>query len=146
MTIEQIYQEFLQSTGICTDTRQLTEGSLFFALRGDHFDGNRFVEEALNKGCRLAITERRDLEENERVKVVSSTLKCLQQLAHHHRMQVSPRLVAITGSNGKTSTKELLAAVLSTEYRLLATRGTLNNHIGVPLTLLRLDQRGACRC
>jgi UDP-N-acetylmuramoyl-tripeptide--D-alanyl-D-alanine ligase len=138
--MEQIYQEFLQSTGVCTDTRQVVEGSLFFALRGDQFDGNRFVEDALEKGCRLAITERTDLEGNERVVVVSSTLEILQQLAHYHRMHVGPRLIAITGSNGKTTTKELLAAVLSKEYALLATRGNLNNHIGVPLTLLKLNR------
>jgi len=138
MSIEQIYQEFLQSTGICTDTRLETDGALFFALRGDQFDGNRFVEDALNKGCRLAITERTDLEGSERVLVVSSTLGFLQQLAHYHRMKVAPCLVAITGSNGKTTTKELMAAVLSTKYQLHVTRGNLNNHIGVPLTLLAL--------
>jgi UDP-N-acetylmuramoyl-tripeptide--D-alanyl-D-alanine ligase len=140
MSTEQIYQEFLQSTGICTDTRQETEGTLFFALRGDQFDGNRFVEDALKKGCRLAITERTDLEGSERVLHVSSTLELLQQLAHYHRLQVAPRLVAITGSNGKTTTKELTAAVLSSGYKLLATRGNLNNHIGVPLTLLKLNR------
>jgi UDP-N-acetylmuramoyl-tripeptide--D-alanyl-D-alanine ligase len=140
MSTEQIYKEFLQSSGVCTDTRQVVEGSLFFALRGDQFDGNRFVEDALNKGCRLAITERKDLAGKGRVVVVSSTLEVLQQLAHYHRMQVAPRLIAITGSNGKTTTKELLAAVLSKEYELLATRGNLNNHIGVPLTLLKLNR------
>ena len=140
MSTEQIYKEFLQSSGVCTDTRQVVEDSLFFALRGDQFDGNRFVEDALNKGCRLAITERKDLAGKGRVVVVSSTLEVLQQLAHYHRMQVAPRLIAITGSNGKTTTKELLAAVLSKEYTLLATRGNLNNHIGVPLTLLKLNR------
>jgi len=140
MSTEQIYKEFLQSSGVCTDTRQVVKDSLFFALRGDQFDGNRFVEDALNKGCRLAITERKDLAGNGRVVVVSSTLEVLQQLAHYHRMQVAPRLIAITGSNGKTTTKELLAAVLSKEYTLLATRGNLNNHIGVPLTLLKLNR------
>ena len=140
MSTEQIYKEFLQSSGVCTDTRQVVEESLFFALRGDQFDGNRFVEDALNKGCRLAITERKDLAGKGRVVVVSSTLEVLQQLAHYHRMQVAPRLIAITGSNGKTTTKELLAAVLSKEYTLLATRGNLNNHIGVPLTLLKLNR------
>ncbi|RLD94230.1 MAG: UDP-N-acetylmuramoyl-tripeptide--D-alanyl-D-alanine ligase [Bacteroidetes bacterium] len=140
MSTEQIYKEFLQSSGVCTDTRQVLEDSLFFALRGDQFDGNRFVEDALNKGCRLAITERKDLAGSGRVVVVSSTLEVLQQLAHYHRMQVAPRLIAITGSNGKTTTKELLAAVLSKEYTLLATRGNLNNHIGVPLTLLKLNR------
>jgi len=140
MSTEQIYQEFLQSTGICTDTRRETDGSLFFALRGEQFDGNSFVEDALNKGCRLAITERKDLEGSGRVLVVPSALDLLQHLANYHRLQVGPRLVAITGSNGKTTTKELLAAVLSTEYKLIATSGNLNNHIGVPLTLLRLNR------
>lgn len=138
MSIEQIYKEYLRSAGICTDTRLESAGKLFFALRGDQFDGNRYVEEALKKGCRLAITERKDLEGVKGIVVVSSVLKQLQKLAHHHRMQLAPRLVAITGSNGKTTTKELMAAVLSSEYKLLATKGNLNNHIGVPLTLLSL--------
>ncbi len=140
MSTEQIYQEFLQSTGICTDTRQMVEGSLFFALKGDQFDGNKFVEDALEKGCRLAITERKDLDGQERVVVVSSSLEVLQHLAQYHRIQVSPRLVAITGSNGKTTTKELTAAVLTKQYKLIATKGNLNNHIGVPLTLLTLNR------
>jgi UDP-N-acetylmuramoyl-tripeptide--D-alanyl-D-alanine ligase len=138
MSIEQIYKEFLDSAGICTDTRLDPAGKLFFALRGDQFDGNRYVEEALNKGCRLAITEREDLAGVRDSVVVPSVLRLLQMLAHHHRMQQSLRLIAITGSNGKTTTKELMAAVLSSEYRLLATKGNLNNHIGVPLTLLSL--------
>ena len=140
MSTDQIYQEFLLSTGICTDTRQQVKGKLFFALKGDSFDGNRFVEDALNKDCRLAISERQDLEGSERILIVSSALELLQSLAHYHRMQVAPRLLAITGSNGKTTTKELISAVLSTEFNLLATRGNLNNHIGVPLTLLRLKR------
>ena len=138
MTTKQIYQEFLGSTGICTDTRQASEGSLFFALRGDRFDGNDYVEEALRKGCRLAVTERGGLEGSGRVVVVPSALALLQDLARHHRKQAAPRLVAITGSNGKTTTKELMAAVLSQEHTVLSTRGNLNNHIGVPLTLLQL--------
>jgi len=138
MSIEEIYKEYLRSAGICTDTRLEPAGKLFFALRGDQFDGNRYVEEALKKGCRLAFTERKDLEGLKGIVVVPSVLKQLQMLAHHHRMQLLPRLVAITGSNGKTTTKELMAAVLSSEYKLLATKGNLNNHIGVPLTLLCL--------
>jgi UDP-N-acetylmuramoyl-tripeptide--D-alanyl-D-alanine ligase len=140
MSTEQLYREFLQSAGICTDTRLVSEGSLFFALRGEQFDGNLFVEEALKKGCRLAITERAALEGIPGVVVVPSVLDQLQKLANHHRMQVAPRIVAITGSNGKTTTKELVAAVVSTRYNLLATSGNLNNHIGVPLTLLKLDR------
>jgi UDP-N-acetylmuramoyl-tripeptide--D-alanyl-D-alanine ligase len=134
----QIYKEFLRSRGICTDTRLEPGGKLFFALRGEQFDGNLYVEEALRKGCRLAITERSDMEDPDRIVHVPSVLKELQELAHHHRMQLAPRLVAITGSNGKTTTKELIAAVLSSEFKVLATRGNLNNHIGVPLTLLSL--------
>ena len=135
---EQLYTHFLQSGGICTDTRQEPAGKLFFALRGDLFDGNRYVEDALAKGCKLAITERKDLAGREGIFVVPSVLKQLQDLAHHHRMQLAPRVLAITGSNGKTTTKELMAEVLASEYRLLATSGNLNNHIGVPLTLLSL--------
>ena len=138
MSTAQIYQEFLRSTGICTDTRQEVEAKIFFALRGEQFDGNLYVEEALERGCLLAITEREDLEGKAGTVVVPSVLQKLQELAHLHRMKRAPRLIAITGSNGKTTTKELMAAVLSTRFKVLATRGNLNNHIGVPLTLLRL--------
>ncbi len=140
MSTEQIYEHFLQSAGICTDTRAEVRNTLFFALKGDQFDGNRFVEDALENGCRLAITERKELEGDSRVVYVPSSLKLLQELARHHREQVSPRLVAITGSNGKTTTKELMAAVLSRKYNVAATRGNLNNHIGVPLTLLSMKK------
>ncbi|MDF1574666.1 MAG: UDP-N-acetylmuramoyl-tripeptide--D-alanyl-D-alanine ligase [Bacteroidales bacterium] len=140
MSTENIYKAFLESTGICTDTRRNPEGSIFFALRGEQFDGNIFVKEALSKGCRLAVTERDDLEGSDRVLLVPSVLLELQKLAWYHRKHRAPRLVAITGSNGKTTTKELLASVLSKGYSLIATRGNLNNHIGVPLTLLTLDR------
>lgn len=140
MSTEQIYKEFLKSTGISTDTRSVSEGTLFFALHGDNFDGNLFVEEALKKGCRLAITERADLDGIPGVVVVPSVLDQLQGLANYHRMQLAPRVLAITGSNGKTTTKELVAAVISSGFSLIATRGNLNNHIGVPLTLLTLKQ------
>lgn len=138
MSTAQIYQEFLRSRGICTDTRQEVEGKIFFALRGEHFDGNLYVEEALERGCLLALTEREDLKGRAGTVVVSSVLHQLQELAHLHRMELAPRLIAITGSNGKTTTKELMAAVLSTRFKVLATRGNLNNHIGVPLTLLQI--------
>ncbi len=140
MTIESLYLEFLQSEGISTDTRKEIKGTLFFALKGDNFDGNEFVTDALAKGCRLAITERNELEGETGVVCVSSALEVLQKLAHHHRMKVSPRVLAITGSNGKTTTKELVASVLSRKFTVLATSGNLNNHIGVPLTLLSLDE------
>lgn len=138
MTIESLYAEFLKSEGICTDTRKEVNGKIFFALRGDQFDGNRFIPDALEKGCRLAIAETREFSSDSRVVGVPSTLDTLQKLAHHHRIQVAPRVLAITGSNGKTTTKEMVASVLSRKYKVLATRGNLNNHIGVPLTLLQL--------
>ena len=140
MSIQQIYELFLQSSGVCTDTRSELSSSLFFALKGDHFDGNHFVEDALEKGCLLAITERKELEGKPGVLVVPSSLQSLQELAAYHREQVSPRLLAITGSNGKTTTKELMAAVLSRKYQVAFTRGNLNNHIGVPLTLLSMKE------
>ena len=140
MTIEKLHEEFLASEGICTDTRKPVSGTLFFALKGDNFDGNRFVPDALEKGCRLAVTERKELEGTARVWYVPSVLDIFQQLAHHHRMLISPRVLAITGSNGKTTTKEIVSAILSRKYSVLATSGNLNNHIGVPLTLLSLKK------
>jgi UDP-N-acetylmuramoyl-tripeptide--D-alanyl-D-alanine ligase len=140
MTIERLHLEFLQSAGICTDTRADVKDSLFVALKGDHFDGNSYVPMALQQGCRLAITEREDLAGDPRVVVVPSALETLQKLARFHRMKVAPRVLAITGSNGKTTTKELVTAVLGRKYSVLATRGNLNNHIGVPLTLLSLTR------
>ncbi len=138
MTIEDLYLEFLQSEGICTDTRRVIGNSLFFALKGDNFDGNNFVGDAIRNGCRLAVTDREELRGKSNVCWVPSTLDALQQLAHHHRVKLAPRVLAITGSNGKTTTKELVRAVLSQEFRVLATGGNLNNHIGVPLTLLSI--------
>ena len=138
MTIEALYRDFLQSSGICTDTRKEVKDAVFVALRGENFDGNRFVGTALREGCRVAITENREFSGDPRVRVVDSALGTLQQLAHHHRVQLAPRVLAITGSNGKTTTKELMHAVLSAAFKVFSTRGNLNNHIGVPLTLLSL--------
>ncbi len=139
MTIQQLHQAFLSSSGICTDTRKEVKDTLFVALKGEHFDGNRFVPDALEKGCLLAITDRTDLPPDPRLVVVPSALEALQQLAHFHRMKQPARILAITGSNGKTTTKELAARVLETTFSVACTRGNLNNHIGVPLTLLELD-------
>jgi UDP-N-acetylmuramoyl-tripeptide--D-alanyl-D-alanine ligase len=140
MTIERLHQVFLQSEGISTDTRQELKGRLFFALEGERFDGNRFVADALKKGCRLAITKNEALKGERGVLYSGSPLGMLQQLAAYHRRQVSPTVVAITGSNGKTTTRELVTAILGRRFSVLATRGNLNNHIGVPLTLLSLDK------
>ncbi|MFH0758045.1 MAG: UDP-N-acetylmuramoyl-tripeptide--D-alanyl-D-alanine ligase [Bacteroidota bacterium] len=138
MTLEALHGEFMQSKGICTDTRQGAAGTLFFALKGERFDGNGFVADALEAGCRLAITETESLKGKRGIVYTASPLKLLQDLASFHRKSVSPEVIAITGSNGKTTTKELLSAILSKKYSVLATSGNLNNHIGVPLTLLSL--------
>jgi len=140
MTIEEIYREFLTSEGISTDTRQDIKGTLFFALKGENFDGNKYVPDALKAGCRMAVTEIKEYEGEPRICYTPSALGLLQELAAYHRKQAAPRVLAITGSNGKTTTKELIAAVLFRRFKVLATKGNLNNHIGVPLTLLSLDK------
>ncbi len=143
MTIEKLYQVFLSSAGVTTDTRNIGEGSVFFALKGDRFNANQFAADALNKGAAYAVVDEAVNKEwlstyGDRLILVSDALKTLQQLAGHHRQQLSCPVLAITGSNGKTTTKELIAAVLSKKYKVHATKGNLNNHIGVPLTLLAI--------
>ncbi len=136
--IELIYRHFRANPSVTTDSRQVVPGSLFFALRGDHFDGNRFALQAVESGASLAVTDDPALPANDRFIRVPDTLKALQALALHHRRQCSIPVIGITGTNGKTTTKELLYRVLSKKYRTVATEGNLNNHIGVPLTLLRI--------
>lgn len=136
--IERLYASFKQSSGVTTDTRQCKEGMMFFALRGENFDGNRYATEALGKGCSCVVVDNRDCldEGNPQMIFVEDSLKALQQLARHHRRQLGTTIVGVTGTNGKTTTKELMAAVLKRRYQILYTQGNLNNHIGVPLTLL----------
>ena len=140
MTIPQLYQLFLQNHGISTDTRKIKPGTLFFALKGDHFNGNVFAKNALDAGATYAIVDEESLPINEKVVLVRDVLQTLQQLAAHHRNQFSIPVIAITGTNGKTTTKELCYAVLSQKYRTIATAGNFNNHIGVPLTLLSINK------
>ena len=139
--IEQIYQQFLASTGVCTDTRQEVKNKLFFALSGDSFNGNKFAEQALAKGALIAVIDDPAYQKNSRYILVDDVLYTLQQLALHHRKQFSIPVIGITGTNGKTTTKELTATVLNSKYNIIATRGNLNNHIGVPLTLLRITKQ-----
>ncbi|MBP6730957.1 MAG: UDP-N-acetylmuramoylalanyl-D-glutamate--2,6-diaminopimelate ligase, partial [Chitinophagales bacterium] len=143
MQIEELYKLYLASTGITTDTRKIAKGNLFFALKGDKFNANEFAETALNKGAAYVIVD--ELVEPKwkkkygaRFILLRNVLRTLQQLAAHHRQQLKCPVLAITGSNGKTTTKELIAAVLSKKYKTFATKGNLNNHIGVPLTLLSI--------
>lgn len=137
--IDNLYNLFLKSSGICTDSRQVTPNCLFFALKGDNFDGNQFAKQALKEGALCAIVDNLDICENERYLYTKDVLQCLQDLARHHRKQFPIPVIALTGSNGKTTTKELITQVLSTKYKVLSTTGNLNNHIGVPLTLLKID-------
>ena len=137
-TMEKIYEKYQQTSGVCTDSRNLTPDCLFVCLKGANFDGNKFAAEVLEQGAKYVITENRDLQDNPRAIVVDDALKALQRLAHYHRQQLKMPFIGITGTNGKTTTKELINAVLSTTYKTTCTKGNLNNHIGVPLTLLSI--------
>ena len=139
-----LYDKFMRSTGVVTDSRKIVEGSMFFALRGDNFDGNRFAADALENGAAYAVVDdpNTNIPERfrDRIVTVGNTLAALQSLAREHRTELGLPIIAIAGSNGKTTTKELVARVLSEKYEVYATRGNLNNHIGVPLTLLAMDR------
>lgn len=141
MKIEEIYQCFLQCESISTDTRKIGPNSLFIALKGDNFDANTFSEEALNKGALFVIIDNKNyFTDQDKMILVSDSLKTLQELANYHRNQLGLPIIALTGSNGKTTTKELINCVLSKKYNTKATIGNLNNHIGVPLTLLSFKE------
>ncbi len=136
--IEFLYNLFLTQPSVQTDTRKLKSGDIFFALSGPNFNGNQFAEKALEIGASYAIVDEDLNFESQKIIKVANTLEALQQLAKHHREQLNIPIIAITGSNGKTTTKELVFAVLSSHYISYTTQGNLNNHIGVPLTLLSI--------
>ena len=139
MSIAEFYELFLRHPHVSTDTRHLLKDSLFFALKGASFDGNQFALQALEAGCAYAVVDDYQIaQKDERCIYVDDALVALQVLAAYHRRQLGTPILQITGTNGKTTTKELVAAVLSERLRVLYTEGNLNNHIGVPLTLLRL--------
>lgn len=138
MSIEALYKLYTSHRRIQTDTRKLQAGDFFFALKGDRFDGNAFAKQALEAGAAAAVIDDPKAYVDERTIVVENVLQTLQQLARYHRQQLRIPFIAITGSNGKTTSKELVHAVLSTRYKTYTTEGNLNNHIGVPLTLLRV--------
>ena len=140
MRIVEIYSLFLKHPRICTDSRHIVPGSLFFALKGPNFNGNAYAAEALERGAAYAIVDEPEFAVNDRCILVGDALKCLQDLGTHHRRQSKATIIALTGSNGKTTTKELISRVLNRKYNTLCTQGNLNNHIGVPLTLLRLEK------
>lgn len=138
MNIEEIYKIYRQYPSIQTDSRKIEKDDIFFALKGPNFNGNQFAEQALNAGAAYVVADEFVGVEDERIIHVNDVLKTLQQVAKFHREQFSIPFIAITGSNGKTTTKELLHAVLSTTYKTYTTKGNLNNHIGIPLTILKI--------
>ncbi len=135
-----LYPAFLKFPKICTDTRKIESGSIFFALSGPSFNGNQFAEQALQGGCAMAVVDQQEYAKDDRYILVDDTLKALQDLAQHHRRQLKCTVIGITGSNGKTTSKELLSSVLKKKFKTIATIGNLNNHIGVPLTLLSIPE------
>ena len=139
-TIERIYEAFRQGGRVTTDSRDIQAGDIFIALKGENHDGNRFAEKAVADGAAYAVVDEAEHADGERRLLVEDGLRFLQQLARHHRRQLAIPVLGITGTNGKTTTKELCHAVLSKKYRTAATKGNLNNHIGVPLTLLGMTE------
>jgi len=139
MEIEKLYSLFKQHPHVTTDSRNCARGAIFFAIKGEHFNGNLYAREAIEKGCAYAIVDEAEFaDEKEGILLTDNVLATLQKLANHHRRQFDIPVIGITGSNGKTTTKELIATVLKSCYNTLFTEGNLNNHIGVPLTLLQL--------
>jgi len=140
MSIEEIYNRFLECKGVTTDSRKCGPGLMFFALKGERFDGNEFVRGALEQGCPYAVMDKTDLYDPSdlRMILVDNVLSTLQKVAAYHRRQLGTPVIGITGTNGKTTTKELTNAVMSTTYNVLCTQGNLNNSIGVPLTVFGL--------
>ena len=140
MEIATLYTYFMECGRVTTDTRNCPEGSMFIALKGETFNGNAFAKQALEKGCRYAVVDEAQYADDPNIFLVDDCLRTLQMLAREHRRQMGTPIVGITGTNGKTTTKELIATVLQKRYNVLYTQGNLNNHIGVPLTLLGLTE------
>ncbi|HNJ57644.1 MAG TPA: Mur ligase family protein, partial [Chitinophagaceae bacterium] len=140
MKIEELYHIYCNHSIICTDTRKIESNCIFFALKGENFNGNQFALEALNNGAAFVVVDEQVGISNDKIILVENVLYTLQQLAKYHRQQFTIPFIAITGSNGKTTTKELVSAVLKTQYTTYTTQGNLNNHIGVPLTILSIKK------
>lgn len=138
LDLEQLYETYLKNPIICTDTRSITKGCLFFALKGEHFDANKFAEKAIEEGAALAVIDDATVAKGNQFLLVDDVLTTLQELAKHHRKQLNIPVIGLTGSNGKTTTKELIRAVLAEKFKVFATKGNLNNHIGVPLSILSI--------
>jgi len=141
MEIKEIYALFQQHSTICIDSRKITNGAMFISLRGENFNGNKYALKAIQGGCSYAIVDEEEYDVHQNTILVNNALKTLQDLATYHRKQVNIPLIGITGSNGKTTSKELINAVLSSELNCYATKGNLNNHIGVPLSILEINKK-----
>ncbi|MDQ3190909.1 MAG: UDP-N-acetylmuramoyl-tripeptide--D-alanyl-D-alanine ligase [Bacteroidota bacterium] len=138
--MELLYQKYKTYNNICTDTRNIKKDALYFALKGKNFNGNEFAKQALENGCSYAVIDEPEFKKDERYILVKDVLTALQDLAKYHRNKLSIPFIGITGSNGKTTTKELINGVLKKKYRTFATHGNLNNHIGVPLSILSIRE------
>jgi UDP-N-acetylmuramoyl-tripeptide--D-alanyl-D-alanine ligase len=140
MKIKEIYALFQQYSTICTDSRKITNGAMFISLRGENFNGNKYALKAIQDGCSYAIVDEKEFDIHQNTILVNNALKTLQDLATYHRNQLNIPLIGITGSNGKTTSKELINAILNSELSCYATKGNLNNHIGVPLSVLEINK------
>jgi len=139
MKTKELYKIFKEFSEITTDSRNIIKNSIFFALKGTNFNGNEYASKAIELGCSYAVIDEKKYVQNNKYILVDNVLESLQQLAHYHRQNLKIPIIAITGTNGKTTTKELIKAVLSKKYNIIGTEGNLNNHIGVPLTLLSMN-------
>ena len=141
MEVKEIYTLFQQHSTICTDSRKITHDAIFISLRGENFNGNKYALKAIEDGCSYAIVDEKKYDVHQNTILVNNSLKTLQDLANYHRNYLNIPLIGITGTNGKTTSKELINIVLSSELRCYATKGNLNNHIGVPLSLLEINEK-----
>jgi len=141
MDIKEIYDLFKKHPTICTDTREIIKGSIFISLKGEKFNGNKYALKAIQEGCSYAIIDEKEYDINDKTVLVHNALKTLQDLATYHRNQLNIPLIGITGTNGKTTSKELIKTILSSELNCYATEGNLNNHIGVPLSILKINKQ-----
>ena len=141
MDIKDLHNKFLECNSIVDiDSRSIRNGSIFFAIKGDNFDGNQFAQEALNKGAKFAVIDSNSIDiDDSKILRVKDSLETLQKLSTFHRIKTNSTVVALTGSNGKTTTKELIDCVLSSNFKTISTKGNYNNHIGVPLSLLQIE-------
>ena len=141
MDIKEIYALFQQHSTICTDSRKISNGAMFISLKGENFNGNKYALKAIQDGCSYAVIDEKEYDTHQNTILVNNALKTLQDLATYHRSQLNIPIIGITGTNGKTTSKELINAVLSSELSCYATKGNLNNHIGVPLSVLEINKK-----